>query len=273
MKQIKLFIKGLIIGFGKIIPGVSGSIFAMIFGVYEMIIESLSDIKCLRKNFNMLFPIGTGIVFAIIFGSELIDFLLANYYLVSMSLFIGLMSYGLMPLIKGAKGMDFTKKEVFISIIIVVIFTSLLFVKVDVKSAGVENNIRWFISLFLCGILDALSTIIPGISGTAVLMILGYYEVIISSLANVFVFSSFKVLIPFFIGFVFGIIIISKIVNYLFKTHRNIMNLCIITFATISIAYLIFSVVRFITISNIVSTLIAFIIGFILSYLLENINQ
>ena len=271
MTQIKMFFKGLIIGLGKIIPGVSGSIFAILFGVYEPIIESLANIKNIKKNFNLLFPLGTGIIFAIMFGSNFIDFLLSNYYLVSMSFFIGLMSYGLIPLINSVKNSTFNLSEIIISILVVISITMLIFVKFDVMIVNNNNSLKEFISLILCGLLDAISTIVPGISGTAILLILGYYEIIIKALANPLI--SINILIPFFFVFIVGLIIVAKLIDYLFKKYKNIMNFSILSFSIISIVYLIINVIDKMTSINIIYPLIALFVGGIISYLLESINQ
>ena len=77
---IKFFLEGFIIGLGKIIPGVSGSLFACLFGVYESIIECITKPKMLIKNFNVMFPLILGIFLSIIFGSNVISILLEHYY-------------------------------------------------------------------------------------------------------------------------------------------------------------------------------------------------
>ncbi len=245
MNYIKLFLEGLIIGFGKIMPGVSGSVMAICFGVYEKLVESFSSIKCAKKNFKFLMILGLGIVVAIIFGSNIIKYLLINHYTKTMMVFIGMMIPGVIPLFNEIKKESITFKN---SISIICIFLALLILSIFPINSGVvleESFLHRFISLMICGILDAASTIIPGISGSAILMMIGYYDTIIVSLANPFTVSGITVLIPFLIGLAMGLIAISKIITYLFKHKRSWTYMLIVMFSTFSIISLLNRVVEF----------------------------
>ena len=88
MKDIKLFIQGFIIGIGKIIPGVSGAMFAMLFGVYEKALKIISNLKKeLKGNFLFMSVLGLSVLSAIVFGSNIINKCLKNYYIETMFLF------------------------------------------------------------------------------------------------------------------------------------------------------------------------------------------
>jgi len=263
--SIKLFLEGFIIGFGKIIPGVSGALLAMLFNVYEPIIECLSNPKKIKDNFKTIFSLGIGIFFAIFFGSNLLLFILSNYYVVSMSLFIGMMSYGIIPLIKNVKNSNIKKGEVLVSLMIVIILSSIMFFDFSFTNNLAESGIKEFISLFLCGIIDAGSTIIPGISGSAILMMLGFYEKIISSFADI----NLNTLIPFLSGFSIALIFISKLINNLFKTRKEAVNFSILTFSVFSISYLILNLICITQISGIHTLIVPYLIGLIITYLLE----
>ena len=262
---IKLFLKGFIIGLGKIIPGVSGALFACIFGVYETIIDFLSNPKLIIKKYNILLPLFLGIFFAIIFGSNVISYLLEYYYKSSMAFFIGMMSYGIIPLIKDKRKVKLSRKEIWGIIIINALIIFLMFVPFNYNPVVSVGIFRDVISLFLCGILDALATIIPGISGTALLMLVGYYEVIITSLSNIYL----PVLIPFFIGLFVGIYALAKIINYAFKKHANFMNALILLFTSISILILLIELLTKINIHDVISIIMLFSIGFIISFSID----
>lgn len=261
----KYFLEGFIIGLGKIIPGVSGALFAMLFGVYESILECITNPKTIILKYKIIIPLILGIIFAIMFGSKIILLLLEYFYVTSMAFFLGIMSYGLIPLLRKNKNNHLNNKEIFSIIIFSLVIIILMFLPVNyniIVSVGVFRDV---ISLFLCGILDAIATIIPGISGTALLMLVGYYEIIISSLSNFNIF----VLIPFLFGLFVGIIYLAKVINYAFKYHKNLMNGLILSFSFLSIMVLLLELFCKITVNDILPFIIAFILGFILSYILE----
>ena len=86
-----LILKGIIIGIGKIIPGVSGSMLAISMGIYQRLIDSINNFfKDTKNNFKFLLKIGIGIIIAIVFFSKLITSCLNKYYLITMFFFIGL---------------------------------------------------------------------------------------------------------------------------------------------------------------------------------------
>ncbi len=175
MEQIKLFLEGFIVGLGKIIPGVSGSVMAICFGIYERIVSSISNFKEFKNNYKFMAIVGSGIFLAILVGSKMIKFLLINYFVYTMMLFIGMMIPGVLSLLKNVKNEQLTLKR---AIICICLFLFLYILNIANFSSGAivkESYIHQFISLILCGILDAASTIIPGISGSALLMIVGYY--------------------------------------------------------------------------------------------------
>lgn len=248
MEKLKLFIQGFIIGVGKIMPGVSGSVMAICFGLYERIIESLSSLTNFKKNIQFMTFLGIGIILAILIGSNIIRFLLLNHYTKTMMFFIGMMIPGLFPLLKEVKNTDLTFKN---TLLCVAVFAFLMLLNIaDMTSPSIktESYIHHFLSLTLCGLLDAASTIIPGISGSALLMILGYYETIITAFANLLTLTDFlasmAVLIPFLIGLLLGLVLVSKMISHLFKNHRVMTYMLIIVFAVYSILTLLGNVLN-----------------------------
>lgn len=278
MEQIKLFLEGFIVGLGKIIPGVSGSVMAICFGIYERIVSSISNFKEFKNNYKFMAIVGSGVFLAILVGSKMIRFLLINYFVYTMMLFIGMMIPGVLSLFKNVKNEQLTLKRV---IICICLFLFLYILNIANFSSGAivkESYIHQFISLILCGILDAASTIIPGISGSALLMIVGYYETIITALANILSFTdimfSARVLVPFFIGMGIGLVLTSKLITYLFKNARVLTYMMIIVFAVFSIITLLGSVFDFIIdIKTLIFGIIFMGLGFVIAYVLEKIFQ
>lgn len=240
MKEtIILILKGIIIGAGKIIPGVSGGMLAMTLNVYDRGIKAISEFfKDIKNNLYFLLKIGIGIILSILIFSKIINYSLNNYYLPTMFLFIGLIIGGIPSIIKEVK-QDKSLKNINIMLAPIVIIFSLsiissIFQSTDVKDAN-------FFILVLMGIIDAVTMIVPGISGTAILMMLGYYNIIINSFSNLtnitILSSNLSIIIPFLIGLIIGVIALSKVINYILNKHRISCYYAIIGF-TISSVFL-----------------------------------
>jgi len=215
-----LILKGIIIGIGKIIPGVSGSMLAISMGIYQKMIDSVNNFfKDLKSNFLFLLKIGIGVLLSIVFLSNIILKCLDKYYIITMFLFIGM--------IIGSFG-DI-KKEINIrnnKIIFITIFLTLLFGLINInKDINIESSYLNFFYFILVGFIDALTMVIPGISGTATLMMIGAYNKLMETFSNLlninYIYSSFMIMLPFAIGLVIGIIFTVKLINYLLKRHKD----------------------------------------------------
>lgn len=262
-----LIMKGFIIGIGKIIPGVSGSLLAISLGIYEQAINSIVNIIKEPKNIFFLGKIGIGILIAIIFFSNIILYFLNNYYLYTMIFFIGLM-LGNVPsslkIIKKAKKKDY----------LYLIFSLLLiYIVYKFKSPVIyypNISLINFIIIFILGFLDAFTMIVPGISGTALFMMLNCYNFIIELFSNLFTKIYFTII--FGIGIITGIIITSYIMNKLLNKHKEKIHLIILGFTLSSIIILIIPILNLVTIKNIIVVLLLFILGFLISKKLENLS-
>ena len=279
MENIKLIIEGFIIGIGKIIPGVSGAMFAMMFGVYEKALNIISNLKQeFFKNIKFILLLGISIVLAIIFGSNIIKSCLDKYYLPTMMLFIGMMSGGIKPLFNNVKGEKVKTSNIITAVIVVILLVILSLVDINVAEESLSKNPTTFILLMMSGFLDAFATVVPGICGTALLMILGYYDIVINSLGDIFNFNNLNnnlfVLSPFLIGMLIGIYLISKLVNYLFKNHKIKTYYSIIGFAIMSIVLLFLQILeRSYVLNEIIISIILFVVGFIIAHVLEMKNM
>ena len=220
--NIKELIKGIIIGIAKIIPGLSGAVLMISFNLYDRAIESIT---CFfsnpKKNFIFLANLGLGIILGIVLFSKILVFLITNYYLYTTSLFLGLIAGGL-PVIY--KKVPKTGKYLVLVLISFTLIFSLSFLSNN-NDYVLKNTYIDLIYFFIAGILEAVGTIIPGISSTALLMLIGVYNhylVILSGLLNIsYLIDTLRFIIPFSLGMVLGIIIISIIINYLFKHFKK----------------------------------------------------
>lgn len=261
-KNLILFLKGIIIGIGKIIPGVSGAMLSISLGVYEQLISSMANIfKETKKNLQFLLIIGSGIVVSIMLSSNIIMYCLDNYYLTTMLLFIGMIIGCIPDIVKTAK-QKVSRKNV---ILMLIPFIILLLLNICSNNAfTVSTN---FFNLILIGILEALTMIIPGVSGSAILMMLGVYEIIIDSLSSL---DHLNILIPFIIGIIIGVITLSKVLNNLFKKY-NISCYYVILGFSIATIFILLGNIFVVTYSfyEIFKGLLFLVLGLFISYKLN----
>ncbi len=258
-----LFIKGLIIGIGKILPGVSGSLIAISMGIYTDILESINSLfKNFKKNFSFLFQVLSGSIISIILFSNIIKVLINKYYFSVLLLFIGLIIGSI-----DYSFNDFKNKKIYKIIIFITIF--LFVILINKLSFNIKLN-DGFLTYIILGIIEALSTIIPGISGTAIFIVLKKYDLILEILSNPF--RNISIFIPFVIGIIIGIIVVSKIILYILKKHPVIFMVIVkaLTFSTLFLMYLnTFTVNR--TLKDIIIGEILLVIGIILSKKMNNL--
>ena len=217
MKTMILFIKGLIIGIGKIIPGVSGSVLSIILGVYydgiDAIVNIFSDFK---RNIIFLFKVGLGILCGIVLFSIVISYMLDNYYVITMLFFVGLIIGGIPSILREVDKKDY--KYVFI---VLFLFTLISLFNVN-NSYVLKNNFIDYIIFFVGGIVETCGTVIPGLSSTALLLILGIYDSVIESIGNISSFNiNFSILIPFGFGIVVSLIFVSKFISCVLKKYKK----------------------------------------------------
>ena len=226
MKNLILIIKGIVIALANIIPGVSGGTLMITLGVYEQIIDIISHpFKNLKNNWKFILFIGIGAVAGILGFSKLISYCLDKFPLATPLFFIGLIIGGLPLLFRKGKVKDNIKvSNVIIFLItfgIVLLFT---FLNSENNVVTITTDIKGIVLLFLVGMVSASSMIIPGISGSFMLMLLGYYKPIIDTVSNLTKFNNLwdnlKILIPFGFGLVFGIVLVAKLIEYLLKKYE-----------------------------------------------------
>ncbi|MBE6153778.1 MAG: DUF368 domain-containing protein [Firmicutes bacterium] len=227
-----LFLKGLIIGIGQIIPGVSGGMLAISLGLYEKGIDAISNFFInVKKNIKFLTPVGIGIITSILYTSKIIKHFLTIYYLPTMLLFIGLIIGGIPSFINKVKT-SINKKNIMILLGVFITVTTLSLFKSNNNISFDSISVFEYITLFIVGIIYAATMVIPGVSGTAIMMLIGYYGVIldlISNLTNIsYTISNINIALPIMIGFIFGIIVVSRMMNYLLKNHEEKTNFGII---------------------------------------------
>ena len=238
-----IFIKGMLMGIADLVPGVSGGTIALITGVYRDLITALNNINFknifndLFKNFKLLkfdflSALILGIGLSIILFSNLILFLLENYNNQISAFFFGLIIcsiYVLLKKIKRLKTYD----------IILLLFSGfIVYQLLKLNSYEQEINLTY---IFICGFLCSSAMILPGISGSYILLILGAYKFLLEKLNTVFVVNSdsYLYLITFVSGAILGVLTFSRFIRWLFKSFEDKTLIVLIGFILGSVANII----------------------------------
>ena len=227
MAYLILFFKGFIIGIGKIIPGVSGSILAV--GVYEKALDYLVNWKEKKQeSLKFLVPLGLGVALAIVVFSKIILVFLNIYPLLTLSLFWGLL---LGTSFKVVKKMQLTFKDYIIIFSLAGLFLFLT-KNISLPNFVIKMNID-YLWVIILGVLDAISMIIPGLSGTALYVMLGSYPFVLNLLSNPL--ENIWASCCFAFGFVLAFFLIAKLLNYLFQNYFKVSWLVIAGFIIYSL--------------------------------------
>lgn len=268
-----LIIKGIIVGLGKIIPGVSGAMLAITLGIYDKCINAFSNFtKNMKYNINLLFFVGLGIIISVGIFSNVVIYLLDKQYLLTMCLFIGLIIGGC-PKIFSESKVDVKK----ISNIVIILISFLL---VTMTNYLTPNNVikmnGSFFTLIFVGFVEAFAMIVPGISGTALLMMMGYYDLVLLRFSQMFnimaINETIIFFLPFGLGMLIGVLVMSKIISIMFKKFP-IKTYCIIIGLILSSIYILLKDLFIINL-NLLSFMLGIVfifIGMFISYKLDKI--
>ena len=219
----KLLIYGAIIGVANIIPGVSGGTMAVILNVYDKLISAVSNIaKSFKKSFLFLLPIGIGALVGIVAFSKLIEYTLKYYPSATNMAFIGLI-IGSVPMIFNS----IKKQKVKISGVVCFLLTLILMFTINMMSPDesatliTKLTLNSFALLFGASVVASAAMIIPGISGSFIMLILGTYTSVLAAVSGLTsldsMLNSFLLLIPVGLGCIVGILGCAKILEKLFK--------------------------------------------------------
>lgn len=216
MRFIWNMIYGAIIGIANIIPGVSGGTMAVILNIYDELIGAVGDLKKdFKKNMMFLLPIGIGAGIGIILFSKLIEFLLGHYPMPLNFFFMGLIIGSIPMIYKRAKG-DGIKPVSLIPFFATLAFMiGVAFIGDGSASASIITTLTMgsFIKLLVCAAVAAACMILPGVSGSLVLMILGVYTTVLTAISH----FNILILIPVAIGVLIGIIGGAKLISIALK--------------------------------------------------------
>ena len=272
-EKIIIFLKGMLLGSAMIIPGVSGGTLAISLGLYERIINTISHFfKDFKNNLLFIINLGLGILASLVLGALILNYTFEHYPIPTILFFIGLLIGSIPSLMKKV---DF-KNTIKISNILffllgisIVLGVYLLKGNNDVVFSNNFSAIQT-IKLVLVGIVAAATLVVPGISGSFMLMVLGYYEPILKTITDLIKFNNITnnliILAPFGVGVLLGIIGIAKLIEYLLKKHEIKTYYAIIGFLVASIIEIFISLFSYTTnLIQIIVSIVLFLLGLLLT--------
>ena len=223
--------KGMLIGIANIIPGVSGGTMAVSMGIYDRLISCISHpFKDFKNNLLFLIPIALGMGVAIIASAFGIDYLFETFPLQTNLLFIGLIM-GSLPAIYGkVKAVTMRMGHILSAVIFFAVVVGMAMMNGNGGGyVELEPTVIGMILLFMIGILASATMVIPGVSGSMMLLLLGYYNPILDTIKAFFVallelelpalFGTVLIMTPFGMSVLVGTVAIAKIIEVVFERY------------------------------------------------------
>ena len=227
--MLKKLLQGMVVGIANIIPGVSGGTMMVAMGLYDKLIHAITHLKSeFRESLKLLVPIFLGAAIAIVALSRLFEFLLTNYPIPTNFAFCGLIAGSLPFIFKKVKGHAVSVGK---GVCFVIFFAVVILMAVMGETSGNAADVSFgFINvakLLVVGIIAAATMVIPGVSGSMMLMLLGYYDTILKTINKFMdaliafdiqdILVQCGILIPFGIGVILGIFLIAKLIEFIFS--------------------------------------------------------
>ncbi|WP_348681982.1 DUF368 domain-containing protein [Staphylococcus aureus] len=279
MQQFKWIniLKGFAMGTSDLVPGVSGGTIALLLGIYNQFISSISGIFSRRfwPSFTFLIPIIIGMLLAMGSLSNLFNYLLSQHHIPTMFFFGGLI-IGIVPYLLKISNYktSFTTKHYMMVIAGIAILIVITLMNNGDKHAGetLILSTSLIIKYFIAGMCASSAMLLPGISGSFMLLVFGVYGTVMLAISEVVKlnFAGLPILLAVGFGVLAGFIISSKIIQY-FLTHHKLMTFALIIGFVVGSLFAVFPGLP----TNIVMwfvSLVVFIIGFIVSLTLGRIT-
>ncbi|EHM57092.1 DUF368 domain-containing protein [Staphylococcus aureus] len=279
MQQFKWIniLKGFAMGTSDLVPGVSGGTIALLLGIYNQFIASISGIFSRRfwPSFTFLIPIIIGMLLAMGSLSNLFNYLLSQHHIPTMFFFGGLI-IGILPYLLKISNYktSFTTKHYMMVIAGIAILMVITLMNNGDKHAGETLTLSTglIIKYFIAGMCASSAMLLPGISGSFMLLVFGVYGTVMLAISEVVKlnFTGLPILLAVGFGVLAGFIISSKIIQY-FLTHHKLMTFALIIGFVVGSLFAVFPGLP----TNIVMwfvSLVVFIIGFIVSLTLGRIT-
>ena len=206
-------VQGFIIGAGGILPGISGGVLSVIFGIYRPVMEVLAHpLNGLRRHLSLLLPVGAGAILGFLCGGGLILVLFDRSEKLATCLFIGLI-LGTLPSLWAEAGAQGRGRGAYLSC--AASFLALSAVLLYVQYGAFYTMRQGFLGFLFCGLLWGLSLIVPGMTSSSILMAVGLF----TPMAEGFAKLDMAVILPWLLGMALIVLTLARVVNWCFQTH------------------------------------------------------
>lgn len=232
--MIQDILRGVLIGLANIIPGVSGGTMMVSMGIYDTLIGCINTLfKDFKRCVRILWPYVLGMALGVLGLAKLITYMLGTFPLQTNLTFIGLIFGGLPAILSKTKD---KKKGLPGAVAFIAAFALVIVLQIlgggDGRDASVTFSLWNVIVLFIMGVIASATMVIPGVSGSMMLMLLGYYNPIVGTVSALVdallqmnvggVLACCGVLVPFGLGVVIGIFAIAKLIEVLLARHPGV---------------------------------------------------
>lgn len=209
-------LQGGLIGLGAVLPGISGGVLCVIFGIYKPIMELLSDpFHALKKHLGLLIPVIAGGTLGFLGVAKLLGFFLTRYEAPSVCLFVGLIAGMIPSLFREASEKGRSKKD-YPALVIACAAVFAILISLNVISVSIEPNLGWNIFSGFC---VAMSIIAPGMSFSTLLMPLGLYTPFVEAIGNL----ELGVLVPAGISALLTMLLLARAINTLMDRYYSVV--------------------------------------------------
>lgn len=281
--MIKSILKGMVIGIANIIPGVSGGTMMVSMGIYDKAIHCITHLFSeFKKSILFLLPIFIGMGIAIVGSSFGLEYLFAQFPVQTSLLFIGLVLGGLPIIIKSVKKENAAGKKTNAGHIVIgllffaVVAGMALLGEKEGAAANMSFTLVNVLKLFGVGVVASATMVVPGVSGSMMLLLMGYYNPILETITDFFrslaafdmqgILAGIGVLAPFGIGVVVGIFAIAKLIDIVFAKFPLYAYWAIIGLMVASpIAIIALGTFPQLTVLSCITGIICLAIGFLIS--------
>ena len=286
MKAVKNILKGMVIGIANVIPGVSGGTMMVAMGIYDKLIHCITHIfKEFKKSVLFLIPIAIGmgiaalafivmaVGIAVIGGSLGIEMLFDKFPVQTNLLFIGLIVGGLPAIWKNVKGKSIRFGHILAFLAFFVLVVVMAFMgEQEGNAVDLSFNFVNVLKLFAVGVVAAATMVIPGVSGSMVLLLMGYYNPILTAINDFLraltawdmdgILNGIGILMPFGIGVIVGVLAIAKLIEFIFNKFPLYAYWAIIGLIVASpIAIIAMASLPALTVVNVLTGIVALCVG------------
>lgn len=276
--MIRMILKGVVMGVANIIPGVSGGTMAVSMGIYDKMIHAATHLFSeFKKSMKVLLPLIIGAAIGVVALARIIEFMFAKVPLQTNLLFIGLIIGGLPAIARKVKGKGIKVGYILAFLVFFGIVTGLAIMgEREGAAADLSFSLINVVKLFGVGIVASATMVIPGVSGSMMLMLMGYYNPVLQEVNRFIdnlvefnisgILDGCAVLVPFGIGVVAGIFAIAKVIEIVFHKFPEHAYWAIIGLIVASpIAILIMNSFGTITVATILTGIVSLAVGVFIS--------